>query len=590
MLLKGTAGGKPPLFLPCSTTSTAANKTGAWRFFHPVYLEKTAPCAAACPSGEDIARVEMLAASGAYQDAWQTLMAENPFPAVCGRVCFHPCERACNRGRMDEPVAIRQLERSLGDRANDEGWLPTVRRPQPKNKTAAVIGAGPAGLSAAYFLARLGYSCEVFEARPEPGGLLRWGIPAYRLPVDILAAEIDRIRELGVRIQCSAAMGAARLHELQGRFDALIVTCGYDRPIGLKISGAEYTIDGLAMLSHLRSRVPTPQTGTVAVIGGGNTAIDAARSLIRLGAAPIIVYRRRREDMPAFEPEIDRALEEGIQLKELAAPISVEPDLTAEPPAYKLTLQKMTPSPGKAARRMRVRPLEGQTETLRVNQIVTAIGAELADDCPAHAGGAHSRLQMSHCHLINADRPIILGGDITTPAKSVADAIGSGKQAAIALDIYFEQGIETIAAQMAACQVGPGPAVSMAAYGETAIDPETKKSSEAWAKTPALVGFDQINLDYFEPARRVTAPYLERGKRISSFSECEGSLPPAAARSEAQRCFNCGICSACDNCRLFCPESAVHVNKAIRSIDLDYCKGCGVCVAECPRNAMAMEE
>ena len=590
MLLKGIAGGKLPLFLPCSTTTTAANKTGTWRFFHPVYLEKTAPCAAACPSGEDIARIEMLAARGAYQDAWQTLVTENPFPAVCGRVCFHPCERVCNRARMDEPIAIRQLERSLGDRANCEGWSPAARQPQPKTKTAAVIGAGPAGLSAAYFLARLGYGCEVFEAQPEPGGLLRWGIPAYRLPVDILAAEIDRIREMGVRIQCSTAMDAARLHELQDRFDALIVTCGYGRPIGLKISGAEYTVDGLAMLSHLRSRVPLPQKGTVAVIGGGNTAIDISRSLIRLGAAPIIVYRRRREDMPAFDPEIAQALEEGVQLKELVAPISVEPSMTADPPVYRLTLQKMTPGPGKVAGRMRVLPLEGQTETLQVNQVVAAIGAELADDCPARVSGAYSQLQMSHCHLINAPRPIILGGDIATPAKSVADAIGSGKQAAIALDIYFGQGIETITAQLAACQVGSGPAVSMAAYCETTIDPQPQKTSETRAKTPAVVGFDQINLDYFEPARRVTAPYLSRGDRITSFSECEASLPPETARSEAQRCFNCGICSACDNCRLFCPESAVHVNKALRNIDLDYCKGCGVCVAECPRNAMAMEE
>ena len=590
MLLKGIAGKKIPLFLPCSTTTTAANKTGTWRFFQPVYLEKTAPCAAACPSGEDIPRIEMLLSRNALKDAWQIIMVENPFPGICGRVCFHPCEQVCNRGQLDEPIAIRQLERRLGDSAINENWALASDRPKPKTKTAAIIGAGPAGLAAAYFLTRLGYGCEVFEAQSEPGGLLRWGIPAYRLPAEILTAEIDRIRALGITINCNTHLEASQMQELQSRYDALIITSGYGRSIGLPIGGGEHAVDGLALLNEIRHQIPSKQEGQVAIIGGGNTAVDVARSLIRLGASPTIVYRRRREDMPAFEPEIVRALEEGVRLRELEAPIDIRSEKQNGRRMYSLTVQKMTPSKDAIGGRTRVIPIENQTDVLEVDRVVTAIGADVADNWIAAVKKAGHQIKMSHCHLLDVQNPVILAGDITTPVKSVSDAIASGKQVALALDILNEQGFEKIAGEMAACQVGSGPAVSMSAYLQRRNTAQADRTDASRSKAQDLVEFDQINIEYFQPADRVYEPYLELVDRTASFTECEPGLAPDAVKSEAERCFNCGTCSACDNCRLFCPEAAVLVNKAVRRIDLDYCKGCGVCVTECPRNAMAMEE
>lgn len=582
MLLKATAGKKIPIFLPCSTTTTCANKTGTWRFFRPVYREKTAPCAAACPAGEDLPRIEMLLARGAHRDAWQTLLRENPFPAVCGRVCFHPCEKVCNRSGLDDPVAVCQLERALGDLAIDEGWMP----PAPslsKDKKAAVIGAGPAGLAAAYFLSLLGYGCDVFESRPAPGGLLRWGIPTYRLPTDVLEAEIDRIRQMGVRINCNAGMRDSDLTGLQQRYDAVVITCGHGRPVALNVKGAAHAVDGLSLLNRIRSGSPSPQKGPVAVIGGGNTALDAARSLVRLGASPVIVYRRRREDMPAHAPEIARALEEGVELMELAAPVSIDRESAGGETFYALKLQKMKPAADQFAGRRRVVPLEGRTLVLRANKVVAAIGGEAEADWTGVSSNRGDRLRLTHCMLTRGQTPIVAGGDLTAPAKTVPDAIASGKQAAMALDLFFERGMDKIAPYMDACRVGPGPALSLGAYCEAA-------AGQPWARTEMVVGFERINPDYFEPARRHSAAWLSPRQRSASFSECRGTLSARAAASEARRCFNCGICNGCDNCRLYCPEGVVTVDKAERNIDLDYCKGCGVCVAECPRDAMAMEE
>jgi NADPH-dependent glutamate synthase beta subunit-like oxidoreductase len=279
-----------PLFIPHSHTSTAVNKTGSWRFFHPKYDEKTAPCSAACPIGQDIARIEMLAAWGLLKDAWQLIINENPFPAVCGRVCFHPCENACNRGHLDSPIAIHSLERFLGDTA-----LSKERSPQPlikptRNKRVAIAGAGPAGLSAAYFLARLGYRCVVFEAAPAPGGLLRYGIPVYRLPRDILDLEIKRIESQGVTIRCGIPVTADLLKKIEAEFDALFIGCGYARSIKLNIDGGHLARDGLEFLGRIHEAENLSGAGKAVIFGGGNTAVDVARSLARLGGCTMIVY------------------------------------------------------------------------------------------------------------------------------------------------------------------------------------------------------------------------------------------------------------------------------------------------------------
>ena len=580
-----TSHNKIPLFLPHSSASTATNKTGSWRYVQPVYDEKTSPCAAACPAGEDIGRVEMLVSRNLIQQAWETILEENPFPAVCGRVCFHNCEGACNRGQMDDPVAIHHLERFIGDAAISSRRSAQIETLPDNGKKVAIAGSGPAGLGAAYFLRRLGFACDVFEALSEPGGILRWGIPSYRLPGDVLQNEIKRIEKLGVSIHCRTTLNAETLQTFKTRYDAVFIGCGHGRAINLQIEGAQKAINGLQFLYNTRARqeMSLNPKGTAAVIGGGNTAIDVARTLVRLEIEPIIVYRRRRRDMPAFSPELQMALDEGVTLKTQLTPVAIEDagrNSADHRTSYAVTLQKMKTSATEIEGRARVVPDGDKTETLEVDHIFCAIGAEPEAPWDRVPAGESPHLDLSHCRLMDDDIPIACGGDLTNRVKSVADAVASGKQAAMAIDTYFKSGWDAVKKTVTGCQVGPGPALSMAIY----LDRERKNRSSH------IVSYDEINIHYFKNAARVNAPVLPPGDRIQSFLPVESTLSQEAALEEALRCFNCGICNACDYCRLYCPEMSVLVEDEQRRIDLDYCKGCGLCVAECPRNAMTLKE
>ncbi len=572
-----------PLFIPHSHTSTAMNKTGSWRFFHPKYDDKTAPCSAACPVGQDIARIEMFTAWGLLKDAWHLIINENPLPAVCGRVCFHPCENACNREHLDAPIAIHSLERFLGDTA-----LSKERNPKPiikptRNERVAIAGAGPAGLSAAYFLARLGYRCEVFEAAPAPGGLLRHGIPAYRLPRDILDLEIKRIESQGVTIRCGNPVTTDLLKKIGAEYDALFIGCGCGRSIKLNIDGGHLAQDGLEFLDRIHEGENLSDAGKAVIFGGGNTAVDVARSLARLGASPLIVYRRRIQDMPAFRPEVETALQEGVEIMELTEPTGIRRNhgnSSESGSRYTLTLQEMKISKTEFSGRPRVMPDGAKTKTIDARHLFTAIGAVPDDLWQLRASDNARTLTLSHCQFMEQEIPIVIGGDLTSPVKSVADAIASGKQAAMTLDTYFENGRSAVSNALAACRVGPGPALSMDAYLE----------GNRRERNAHIVTYDEIVTDYFQTAPRVSATSLAAIQRLQSFAEVESILTDPMAKAEAARCFNCGSCNACDYCRLYCPELAVKVEKGQRSIDMDYCKGCGVCATECPRNAMALEE
>ncbi len=574
---------KIPLFLPHSSVSTELNKTGSWRYVHPSYDEKTAPCSAACPLGQDIARIEYLASQNLIAEAWQMILIENPFPAICGRVCYHHCENACNRGQLDEPVAIHHLERFIADTqlANPQA---VGIKPMPANgKNVAIAGAGPAGLAAAYFLSLLGYHCDIYEASDAPGGILRWGIPVYRLPQKVLEKEIGRIGDLGVTLHCRTPVTSDMLEGFKTQYDALFIGCGYGRSIDLKINGAHRTVDGLQLLNRLRRDENVSLTGKAEIIGGGNTAVDVARSLVRCGVEPIIVYRRRRQDMPAFDPEVEMALNEGVKLKTLLAPINIADagsETLSHEPLFAMTLQKMKIGATEINGRPRVVPDGNDTETLQVNHIFTAIGAEPAETWHHVPQGDHSHISLSHCHLIGGELPMVYGGDLTNRSKSVSDAIASGKQAAIALDSCSHSDWDTVKKVIADCQVGPGPAVSMAMYlGMARKD-----------RNPHIVSAGEINTHYFKTAARVIAPVMSAEDRVQSFAPAESVLSKEAALAESRRCFNCGICNACDYCRLYCPDMSVVLENERRSINLDYCKGCGLCVAECPRNAMALKE
>ena len=572
-----------PLFIPHSSTSTAVNKTGSWRFFHPKYEEKTAPCAAACPVGQDIPRIEMLVSRGQYKDAWRMILDENPFPAVCGRVCFHPCEVACNRAHFDESIAVHHLERFLGDTAISGQLKPEFDIKPSTGQKIAIAGAGPAGLAAAYFLVRLGYECDVFEAAAKPGGLLRWGIPAYRLPREILEHEIERIENTGARIHCRTPVDEKFLEKLKQDFDALFIGCGYGHTFMLNIQGEEFASDGLEFLNRLDVGEKISHIGTAAVIGGGNTAIDVARSLARLGAKPLIVYRRRIQDMPAFAPEVAMAVDEGIRIMELVSPTHIrETDggSSSTPPGYELGLQQMKADEIDSNGRARVVPDGDGTKTIAVQNIFVAIGAAAEKLWQFPDSEDAESLQLSHCGFYRQKIPLVYGGDLASPVKSVSDAIASGKQAALALDVYFQHGMKAVQNSLGRCRVGDGPALSMNAYLE----------KDRRNRSPHIVDFDEIVTDYFSPAPRAVPDVLDADSRIRSFNEIESAFDNTTAGQEAGRCFNCGICAACDYCRLYCPEMAVLVEKGQRTINMDFCKGCGVCATECPRNAMALEE
>lgn len=572
-----------PLLISRSSTTTLGNKTGSWRFLRPRYEEKTSPCSAACPAGQDISRIEMLAAQGLFTEAWEAILMENPFPATCGRVCYHPCERACNRGEFDEPVAVHALERFLADTAARYGLKPSGERPDTRKEKVAIIGAGPSGLSAAYFLARLGYGCEIYEAGPEAGGLARWAIPPYRLACEALKSEIERIKELGVKIHCSSPVSRDFIERASSNFDALFVCCGQSKGLRLAIPGEELegVEDGLELLRKLvRGEAPNIE-GAVAVIGGGNTAVDVARSAFRLGAKPVLIYRRRRLDMPAFEDEIKMALEEGVQILELLSPIAVE----AEGEELALSLRAMEIIDTDAAGRVRIQPNPHKTKKLLFKKIYRAIGFETEEDWMEPGSGSSTRLRgLRNCVFTKSSSgfPVIYAGDPVSGLKSVASAIASGKEGALALDLFFREGLEAIESRLSTCRVGNGSPLSMEIYLKGA---RSNRNSH-------VVSSHEINTDHFQFEPRLAQPRLLVQERKRSFGEIDLKISAGMAMREAERCFNCGICNQCDNCRLFCPDLAVLLDSSERGrhVDYDYCKGCGICVVECPRNAMKLEE
>ena len=579
-----THGEKKPvsLFISKSSLTTESNKTGSWRFLRPRYHEKTAPCSVACPAGEDISRIELLMSRGQFREAWDTILCENPFPSVCGRVCHHPCEKACNRREFDNAIAVHTVERFLADNAIRNGWRPSFENRSSRKEQIAILGAGPGGLAAAYFLARLGYPSDVYEAMPEPGGALGWGIPPYRLAAAALKEEIARVAELGVRIHCGAMLSEASLEQLKASHGAILLMCGHGQGGRLKVPGAspDTVKDGLLFLQQVREGQAPVLEGRVAVIGSGNTAIDVARCAVRLGAKAVIVSQHRRQDMPAFEQEIRMALEEGVELLEMVAPVQID----TEKDQLLLTLQHLELRDGETPKAAPLAPESGKREILRVSGIFKAADAQASEAWMNPPASGEGLLALPHTRLLlTAQRfPKIYGGDLVTPVKSVSYAVASGKEAALALDILFQEGLESIESRLAACRIGNGPSLSMEIY----------LGGERSKRSPHVVAFDEINIDYFQFAPRVAQPRLLKEERIRSFAEVDLRISANLAMQEASRCFNCGLCNQCDNCRLFCPDLAVKRDESLqgRSIDYDYCKGCGVCVVECPRNAMSLEE
>jgi len=536
-----------PFAITLDVGSSLANKTGSWRTERPVYVDRMPPCNDACPAGENIQQwlYEAEEGAGGYERAWRRIMEDNPLPAVMGRVCYHPCETACNRGKLDESVGINSVERFLGDEAIRRDWTVEPTAP-PSGQRVLVVGAGPSGLSAAYHLARLGHAVTVRDAGPSSGGMMRFGIPKYRLPREVLDAEVQRILDLGVLLELDSTVTSVLEAKDEGRFDAIFLAVGahIGKRAYIPAGSASHVLDAVALLRSMEGEERPLLGRRVVVYGGGNTAMDAARTAKRLGASDaIVVYRRTRERMPAHDFEVEEAEQEGVLMKWLSTIKRADEG--------KLVLERMQldehgfPQP------------TGELEELAADSLVLALGQEtdlsLLDGVPGLE--IEDGVVKVGPNMMTGHAGIFAGGDMVPAERTVTVAVGHGKKAARHIDAWLR----------AAAQNG--------------------------AARPGLASFDLLNPWYYADAPRTLQPRLELARRQSTFDEIVGGLDEETALFEARRCLSCGNCFSCDNCYGVCPDNAVIKLGAPGeryAIDYDYCKGCGLCAVECPCGAIEM--
>jgi|Deesub1362B_J571_1020462.scaffolds.fasta_scaffold03351_2 2-oxoacid:acceptor oxidoreductase delta subunit (pyruvate/2-ketoisovalerate family) len=566
----------PPL--PMSLGTTLINKTGSWRYMRPVYEDKTAPCIEGCPASEDIQAYMYWVARGEFEKAWETIMEENPFPAVCGRVCYHPCEMNCNRGEYDEALSINAVERFIGD-FGLEFSLDRFKVREERKERIAVVGAGPAGLTCAYHLRRLGYQVVVFEMHEKPGGVLQYGIPAYRLPKDILEKEIRRLEDFGVRIETRTKVGLHVKWEELLKYDAVFLATGVHKGRELNIPGENMpgVLSGLEFLSKVNRGEKVELGRRVAVIGGGNTAMDAARTALRLGSTPIIFYRRTRAEMPAIQDEIEEAEREGIRMEFLVSPIRI---IGENGRVTGLKLQRMELGEPDESGRRRPIPVLGSEYTVEVDNVITAIG-EAADFSFLPSELVDGGVVKTDIYGQTGVAKVFAGGDIVEQPHTVVHAIGSGKKAAMAIDAFLQK--KSLEDDVRKIQVGYKGGFSFRRYRNGTLEGDPVNNLK-------VVTFEHVNTWYFDHIHRNPVPEKAVEERTRDFREVKETFSSDTAVQEAKRCFNCGVCNMCDNCLIFCPDVAIRRRESgyRYEFDYDYCKGCGICVAECPRNAITM--
>lgn len=527
--------------------ATEGGRVAPVRARMPIYLDRLPPCNNACPAGENIQEWLRLVKAGQEEDAWRELVKNNPFPAIHGRVCYHPCEAACNREELDGAVSIHSVERYLGDLAIEKGW--TFEKPRfSSGRKVLVIGAGPSGLSAACQLARMGHEVEIRDSSPLPGGMMRYGIPEYRLPRNVLDAEIARLVDLGVKITNDYTVTDLLADQAEGGFEAVFVAIGahLSKRVDIPNQDASKIVDAVSFLRDVASG-ERPMIGRkVAVYGGGNTAMDAARVARRLGAEEsIVVYRRTLEQMPAHIEEREGAESEGVTMNWLRTISSMDAD--------ELTVEVMELDENGRARGT------GRFEKLEADTVILALGQETDSNFLRKIPGMHFEhdvVGVDPRTLMTNVPGIFAGGDAVPSERTVTIGVGHGKRAARQIDAWLA--------------------------GREATDRPKHE----------LAGFEKLNLWYFGDARGHTQPELAPEDRVTDFDEIVGGLSDEQAHTEAARCLSCGNCFECDGCLGSCPEDAViKLGKGNRyRYDYDKCTGCSTCADQCPVGAIKMVE
>lgn len=518
--------------------------TGAKRQRIPVYQNFLPPCNNACPAGENIQAWLALVREGKMEEAWRELTKNNPMPAIHGRVCYHPCEDSCNRLQLDTTVSIHAVERYLGDMALEKGWRHQVSTDN-SGKKVMVIGAGPSGLSAAYHLRKLGHSVHVYEAGPMAGGMMHFGIPAYRLPREVLDNEIRLIRDMGVEFSFNHKVSDVLKEKEAGQFDAVFIAIGahISKKIEIPQREAGKILDAISFLKEVEEG-GTPKLGRrVAIYGGGNTAMDAARTAKRLGYEPLIIYRRDREHMPAHDFEAEETLAEGIKINWLRTIKEIHQS--------SFTVEEMV-----VDENGRPQPT-GRFETLEADSLILALGQDtdtgFLRSVPGLEFNTDGTLKVGS-DMMTGFPGLFAGGDMVPDQRSVTIATGHGKKAARNIDAYLRK---------------------------QEIPPKGKKT---------IIGYEKLHIQYNTYAPMREQEELEVEERVENFSEIKSGLSTEEAIYESSRCLSCGNCFECDACYGSCPEDAIIKLGPGKKYKFNYdlCTGCAVCFEQCPCHAIEM--
>jgi NADPH-dependent glutamate synthase beta subunit-like oxidoreductase len=520
------------------------HRTGPLRSQRPIYLDLLPPCNNACPAGQDIQTWLAHATAGRFREAWETIVKDNPMPAVHGRVCYHPCETSCNRAELDGAVSIHAVERFLGDMALEEQWTPSITA-KPTGKRILIVGAGPSGLSCAHHMAQMGHTVEIHEAGPVAGGMMHFGIPSYRLPRDILDGETARIERMGVKIVLNHKVEDLIAEKQKGGFDAVFVAVGahLSKKTDIPARDAGKILDAVSFLKDVEMGNAPKMGRRVAIYGGGNTAMDAARVAMRLGHEPLIIYRRDRAHMPAHEFEADEALEEGVKIHWLRTIKSIDEG------AFTVEVMEIDENGRPRA--------TGQFETIEADDLILALGQDTDTGFLKKVPGVEFQKDGTVIvgpNMMTGYPGIFAGGDMVPSERTVTIGVGHGKKAARNIDAYLR--------------------------GET------------YSKPPkgGLADFEKLHLWFYTDAAQRPQGHTEIARRKTSFDEVVQGLAEKDAVYEAKRCLSCGNCFECDGCFGACPEDAIIKLGPGKRYEYNYdlCTGCAICFEQCPCHAIQM--